>query len=259
MCGEAARGCLIIEVWKTPGTALAEALEKDPSAWVRADAMLAAVSSAWWTAFWEAGATPVIEPLGEDSLELQMLGEFVAHNPFTSTRSPGDRYIPMAKLLLDLVREPAGLPDAIVDGAYQTLCFCSLGHPQVGLAIWQAGFLEVMQAMLKRYSPLERVSRGHLIPTGLFIAWREVTAATREAGLETLETMVESGAVDIAVSSLTAVQHLKAKEASCCVITYDALQILEELRLWTPESAPIVAKLRSAGVDAFRHAINPRL
>jgi hypothetical protein len=57
-------------------------------------------------------------------------------------------------LCLDLVRsaDVDEQPEAVVAGVGQALCWMAVGRPAVGKAVWEAGFLEVFQATMRRCS-----------------------------------------------------------------------------------------------------------
>lgn len=72
-----------------------------------------------------------------------------------------------------------------------------------------------------------------------------------------IQPLLEKGALDTAISTLSAYQMLgKPEEASICAVWWGALFTLLIL-LGSPQSGPMVAaKLRSAGVDSFRYILD---
>ena len=163
------------------------------------------------------------------------------------TSPPGSRYAPLAVLCLDLVRsaDVDEQPEAVVAGAGQALCWMAVGRPAVGKAVWEAGFLEVFQATMRRcsqgsvalllcatappfhmvfvhicgasvaktaarpnprYNPMERIGRQDLIPTGILCAFKDVVEGAQAEGVEVIQPLLDAGALDIAISSLTAYQ-----------------------------------------------------
>ena len=129
----------------------------------------------------------------------------------------------------------------------------------VGKALWEAGFLDVfIKQTLRRYNPMERIGVHNLIPQSAIIALRDVTEGAQNSGIEVITPLLDAGAVDIVISTLTAYQMLDSPEAaSVASIQWGALYTLEIL-LGSSTSAVqlIVAKLRSAGVDSFRYLLD---
>jgi hypothetical protein len=245
----------VFAVWTASGTAFAEMLAKGKDEWDLDDAVTAAVNAAWWVCFYQVGASAVLGPIGE-GYEMEILGEFLAAVPYWGTSN--DRFVPLALLCVDLLREPAGQPEAVLAGAWKVVCMVAVGRPLNGRAIWEAGVVGVMQTALRQYTPIERVSisEGQLVPTGLFIGIKDVLEYAEYAGVDVIPALLDAGAVDIAISTLAAYQELgQPDDASVCVVTYGALNILENLNLSSAQAKPIVSKLRSAGVGIFRYLL----
>ena len=72
-----------------------------------------------------------------------------------------------------------------------------------------------------------------------------------------IQPLLDAGALDIAISALTAYQMLgQPGQVGVCAFTYGALDTLE-LLLGSEKARPIVMeKLRSAGKDGFRHMLD---
>jgi hypothetical protein len=168
----------VFAVWTASGTAFAEMLAKGKDEWDLDDAVTAAVNAAWWVCFYQVGASAVLGPIGE-GYEMEILGEFLAAVPYWGTSN--DRFVPLALLCVDLLREPAGQPEAVLAGAWKVVCMVAVGRPLNGRAIWEAGVVGVMQTALRQYTPIERVSisEGQLVPTGLFIGIKDVRRVRR--------------------------------------------------------------------------------
>lgn len=86
---------------------------------------------------------------------------------------------------------------------------------------------------------------------------QDITESSFAAGVDVIQPLLEKGALDTAISTLTAYQMLgKPEEASMCAVWWGALFTLLIL-LGSPQSGPIVAaKLRSAGVDSFKYILD---
>jgi len=255
---------LYLNTWASPDNAFAVMLAKEPSEWTRDDALLAsAVTGVWHSVVWSAGGTAVCAAAGLQ--ESEWLGQWAPANPFGDTRmgesrQPEDRYVPLALLCLDIVRsEMDTQPESVIACAAMTLCVVAGAGslaPPVGKALWEAGFLDVFQASLRRYNPIERISKHDLIASGVLSAFKDVVEGAQTAGLEVVQPLVDAGALDLAISTLTAYQMLdNPDEASVCAVWYGALFGLEIL-LASPEAKPVAAKLRSAGLDSVRYMID---
>ena len=75
-------------------------------------------------------------------------------------------------------------------------------------------------------------------------------------GVDVIQPLVDTGAVDLAISTLTAYQMLgKPEDATVCGLWWGALFTLEIL-LASPMAKPVAAKLRSAGMDSVRFLLD---
>jgi hypothetical protein len=158
-------GCAYFQTWAAADSVFAEMLAKEPAAWDREDAITAALQLAFWVPFWEVGGTACT---GGGEREMAFVTSFMAPpNPYIFACAGSARYQHLALLCLDLLRAPEGLPEGVLAGAWISFTFFTVGKPENGKRLWEAGVLEVMQATLRRYSALERVGRGRLIPTAL--------------------------------------------------------------------------------------------
>ena len=115
---------------------------------------------------------------------------------FGESVKPDDRYVPIALLVLDIVRSEIDTqPEAVIACAGMTLCILSCWRPSVAKALWDDGFLDVrssqsylicrtsarvdschpvqvFQVSLRRYNPMERISKHDMIPNGLLTAFK---------------------------------------------------------------------------------------
>jgi hypothetical protein len=221
----------------------------------REDAVTAACEGAPHVPLWAAGFTEALEKVGMDPFAF--MGLWGAHQPYLEHNAqPADRYLPLAMQLLDLIRNPDGQSEAIVCGAWMGLTVVGL-NPRVAVPLGEAGFVELAMAALQKYSPLERIGRRQLTPTAIFSALGNLVSQMTLGGADVVPALLAAGAIDMAISCLTAYQVLgNAAEASVMSVWYGGLDFLDKLRLGSPEAAPIVEKLRSAGVDAFRFILD---
>jgi len=240
-----------------PGTAFAKMIAKDASTWTRDDAITASAHCAVWVTMWTTGTTDVFAAGGVGSMD--WFPGLLAACPYMpmSPQAADDRFIPLALLVLDLVRrEIDSQPEGITVGAGQALCWMQMGRPQLGKAVYEAGMLGVFQGTIQRFSPMERISRELMIPTAMIIAFRETVESASGAGVELVQPLLDAGAVDISISTLTAYQTLGRPEAASKLgVLYLGLWVLGTL-VKSPQAKPIVAKLRSAGVDCFRYILD---
>jgi hypothetical protein len=244
-------------IWTAPDNVFAAMLAKDPSAWTRDDAVIAAVNMrAGYCAVVGFGAT--CQVAGVDELEAVGLWApcaFSMHNP-----QPADRYAPLALLCLDLVRsETDSQPEGVIAGAGFILYFMTTGRPPVAKAVWDAGFLDVFCSIMERYNPMERIGQQDLIPSGMLAAFRDVVESSALAGVEVVQPLLDAGAVDVAISVVAAYQMMNRPEAtSVTAMLWGGLYTLEVL-LGSPQAELVAAKLRSAGVDSFRYLLDHAL
>ena len=144
-------------VWTTSDTVLAGVLAKDPDEWDREDAITVALHNSWFAAQFSPGYTALCAAsrLGE----MTILDAFTEMCPWMAANpQPSDRYATLAVLCLDLLREVASREaehhESIVTGAAGLLGWIPAGIPAVGKAVWEAGFVEVMQTVLQRWNPM---------------------------------------------------------------------------------------------------------
>lgn len=231
-------------------------IAKEPSEWTRDDAVMYMLHASPHTPPHAANITRICDAAGVSNMD--WVGNFKVVSPFAGENpQPADRYVRLALLSLELMRsERDALPDGIVAGAGLGLCWLALGRPPVAKALWEAGFLEVFQAMMMERKPMERISRDHLSTSGMFFALKEVSDGAQASGIEVVGPLLDAGAIDIALSALMAYQMLGEPEAANAgALQWGAIYLIEIL-LGSKQAKLIVNKLRSAGVDCFRYLLD---
>eukprot|EP01047_Picozoa_sp_COSAG01_P029435 COSAG01_NODE_2019_length_8634_cov_14.764499_7_plen_445_part_00 len=257
---------LYMSTWKkrTPGTVLDVMLEKEPHGWTPDDAVIAALNLAPTESMYAQGATEVFLAAGHEDDE-EFIEEWFAHCPYLPGQmaeggrwagQPRERFTPLALLCLDLVRTDIDTqPEGVIAGAWAGTMM--EGQPLVAKALWEAGFLDVVQTVIKRWNPLERIDRRNLIASNMLGAFKSIVDHAQQAGVDVMPALLSTEVVDIPISSLVAYKFMrKPEEASVNAIQWGALHLLEDLHLDTPQAKPVVDKLRNAGVDAFRYALD---
>ena len=246
---------LVGAIFVAPDTALAAVLAKEE--WTQADAIIVAVAQGVMMPLVAAGIADVLAAAG--AVEADFRKVLKATQLYRI--EPGDRYLPLALLCLELVRFEEH-PETVLFGAGIVLLWTMSRCPPNAKAMWEAGALDVIAASLLRFNPIERVQGGSactsFVPSALWAALKELVESGVLAGIEVVQPLLDAGLADAAVSAVTAYQMLgNPKHASPCSLCYGALQTLERL-LATPRSQaePIVSKLRSAGVAAIRFLID---
>ena len=168
----------LFKVWTEPGTVFAEMLAKEPSAWDRDDALTAATNMAAHLATYAIGGFHVCEQMGVD--EMAFITEYVGSQPYIKARLTNDtRHVPLALLILDLMRTPDEYPEGVLPGAGLCLCWMAQEAPWIGTALLEAGLLDVCTGILQQYSPMERVQRSQLNPTSAFCAMCKMLILSR--------------------------------------------------------------------------------
>jgi hypothetical protein len=246
-------------VWTQPGNVFAEMLAKDPSQWDHDDAMTAATNMSAHMAMWAIGGFHVWEQAGVEDMAGML--EYVGSQPYIKGRETSStRHVPLALLVLDLLRTPDEYPEGVLPGAGLCLCWMAQEAPWIGKALLDAGLLDVCTGILLQYSPMERVQRSQLNPTSAFCAMYTSVEAAQMDGVDVVQPLLDAAAIDIAISSLTAYHMLRnPMQASCCALTYGALNMLEVL-LKSARAKPIVDKLRASGHASFRYLLDhPRV
>lgn len=250
---------LYLNTWSSDSNVLAEILAKEPSEWTREDAISVALNVGTWNiVIWTEGGSKLCAAVGIDD---QTMFETCYHrlSPFVLTRpKPEDRYVPLALLCLDIVRsEMDTQSEAVIACAAMSIEHMAWYRPSLAKAMWDNGFLDVFHCTLQRFNPIERIGKQNLIPSAILSAFKDVTEQSQLAGVDVIPVLLEKGAIDLAISTLAAYQMLgNPEDASVCGVWWGALFTLEILLASPAASKPIVAKLRSAGVDTVRYLLD---
>ena len=243
-------------VYGAPASALANVVAKEPQSWTREDAITAAASLAAVVPIASAGFTAVSAVAGEDS-EMAMLEAWLSSIPYFGPE-PADRYVPLALLCMDLARsEVDEHPEGIIVGAWFVVSLTASNNPLASKAVFERGFLDAFQASIAAFNPMELVSRQLLISSALLDAVMNATRGAQAAGVEVVQPLLDAGAVDVAISILTAYQMLGDPDEACNIsVTLGSLYFLEVGLGSARDSEKIVAKLRRAGVECIRYLLD---
>jgi hypothetical protein len=130
---------LIFTIWSAPETAFAAMLAKEH--WTRDDAVLAAAHYSWVLPPLAGSPHQICSIAGVG--EIEWVIAMVATNPIIGANpQPEDRFIPLALLMIDLVRsEVDKQPEGIIGGVGIFWLWASPARPSMGKALWEAGFL----------------------------------------------------------------------------------------------------------------------
>eukprot|EP01043_Picozoa_sp_COSAG02_P068075 COSAG02_NODE_11171_length_1777_cov_2.868892_1_plen_409_part_00 len=246
-----------IFVAPAPDNAHHAMLAKDPSEWTRDDAIIAAASLVPFMGLLACGGVAILPKAGLG--EMEMLDAWMVACPYLAeTSHPVDHYLPLAMLLLDLVRSQADTqPEGVLAGVGGCVCQIVQGKPPLAKAVYEAGFLEVFDKLTQRYNPMQRISKTNHVSTAWFSALKDVVEGAQAAGCDLIQPLLDVGALDSVISALNAYQMMgKPEEANVIIMQWSMLNILEIL-LKSTHAAPIVSKkLRGAGADSFRYLLD---
>ena len=207
---------------------------------------------------WAVGPTAVCAAAGLG--EMEFLGALMVASP-CGNPEPADKFLPLALLCVDIVRsdalaeEVSEQPEGIIVGAINVVSMVVIGNPTVAKAIWQAGLLEVCQATIARFSPMERVGRKLLIPAFMLDCVKCTTEAIKHMDIEIVQPLLDAGVVDSAISMLAAYQMLGNPSEANAVGLLTCLFFLE-IVLGSSQPEVIVRKLRGTGVETFRYLLD---
>jgi hypothetical protein len=249
---------LFLSTWSSPDNAFATMLAKSPSDWTRADAIMSSALHGVWIVVWTAGASAMCAAAGLD--ELEWFATWTESHPFVGDNpQPVDRYLPLALDCLDIMRSEVDTqPEGVVAGAAMTMTVMQLpsGRASMSKAVWEAGFLDVFQNLLRRHNPIERISQHDLIPSGVLSSLPPVILGAEAEGIDVVQALEDAGAADLAISTLGAYQMIdKPQEISVCAFWWGALFTLERL-LSSPQAKPIADRLRRSGVESVRYLLD---
>ena len=210
---------LFFSTWSSPDNAFATMLAKAPGDWTRADAIMVSALHGVWTVVWTVGASAMCAAAGLD--ETEWFPGFTESHPLVGDNpQPDDRYLPLALDCLEIMRSEVDTqPEGVVAGAAMAVCVMQVpsGRASMAKPLMEAGFLDVFQACIRRYNPIERISQHDLIPSGVLSAFNPVVLGAEAAGIDVVQPLVDAGAADLAISTLTAYQMIdNPKEVSVC-------------------------------------------
>jgi hypothetical protein len=248
---------LMNRTWAAPGSVLAEILAMEPGDLTREHAVTCSTNMASQVPMWAVGCTAGITAAGIS--EEEWFTTAMSDPGFLAPPDPRDRNVHLALLCLDLLRDtqPDSQPEGVTVGAAACVCWLTMFKPELGKALWEAGGLEVTNAILQRYNPMERISRCNLIPSACLGALKDLSVEALAAGVDVIGPLIEAGAMDMVIQNISAYQMLgKPNEASVTAMEWGTLYFLEVL-LESPESTgPLIAKLRGAGAEMFRYLLD---
>eukprot|EP01043_Picozoa_sp_COSAG02_P015293 COSAG02_NODE_648_length_18943_cov_924.526746_13_plen_631_part_00 len=252
--------------FENPRSAFAELVAKEASDWTRNDALTIAAYMARYVPTCAVGNTAILESADGLVSEMVFIQEWAAKTPFLGANAePGDRFLPLVVLILDLLREP---PEnhphkGIICGAWHALCWMPMtlagAPPSIAQQLFHAGFVEVFLAHLQPFSPVEQILKKHFVTTSMFSALKEVTQGAQAAGIDVVRPLLDAGAIDIALSTLTAYQRVDDVESvSRVAVVWGTLFLLETLvfRGSAEDAEMIVAKLRTESRAAFMYLLD---
>ena len=159
---------LAFHMLSAPDTAFALAIAKDPSEWTRDDAITCALNFAHHPAMWAIGISPVVAAAGGD--EVEWFNALMPRCPYHNNPQPADRYTQLCLILLDLGRsftDEQLEEEGIIVGAAGLMNWITVmpvDHGSAAVALWEAGFLDVLQSAMQKYTPMERISKHIQIP-----------------------------------------------------------------------------------------------
>jgi hypothetical protein len=259
-------GAAFNRCFENPRGVFAELVDKDPGSWTRDDALTIAACMSRFPPCCVVGLTAVLAADGTMS-ELGFIQDWLAHTPFIGANSdPPDRFQPLALLILDLLREPReNHPhQGLVRGAWHALCWMPMllggAPPSIAQALFEAGFVQVFLEHLRPFSPAEQIAKKHMEVTSMFSALKDVVQGAQKAGIDVMQPLLDAGAIDIALSTLTAYQRDVGdpQEVSVVAVVWGTLFLLETLafRGSAADAAIIVAKLRAESQGAFMYLLD---
>jgi hypothetical protein len=249
---------LYFSIFTAPGTVFAQMLAKEPGEWTRDDALLAAANHSVSAATWAPGYKAVLKEAGWGEVEW-VQDAFVSIHPLLGENpQPADRYSQLMLLCLDIVRSEADAqPEGIIAGAAGIHGWAVFGKAQVFQALFEAGFVDVLMSTMRRWNPMERIGLKNVVATAILVSMNHMALEAPAVGVDMVQPLLDAGMVDISISSLAAYQMMNdPSQTSVNAICFGGLMFLQTLLGSPGQSEPIVAKLRSAGVDAFRYVLD---
>jgi hypothetical protein len=248
---------LIHRTWVAPASVLAGILAMEPDQWTIEHAITCSTNMASQVPMWAAGCSAGIA--AADMPEAEWFDESFNAPGFLAPPTPRNRHLGLALLCLDLLRgtRPSTQAEGITVGAAACVCWLVMNKPELGLPMWEAGGLEVTNAVLRRFNPLERISRRHLVPSACLAALKDIAQVACDAGIDVVGPLIDAGAMDMVIQHISAYQMLgSSAEASVTAIEWGTLFFLEVLLESPGSTRPLIEKLRGAGAGMFRHMLD---
>ena len=244
---------LFFSVLGAPSSVFGAAVRTEPGEWTSVDAVTLACHAQlmmWIFMFGGDRITADIETTG-----LVWVSAFLKYPILTSVAEPPTRFLPMALLCLELVRD-AAQPEAVRAGSWWFMgmtCEGYQGRP-VATALVEAGVLNDAVAVLKSYSPAELISNKNLTASCALAAMKDLAESAEQ---DVAHALLDAGVVEISIGMLRAYQE-RPGDASVAGCWYGMLFGLEVCLLGASDLARrgFVEKLRAQAAETFQFVLD---
>ena len=216
--------------WTTPDNAFGAVLAKEPASLSAEDARTVAwAEAAYWVQLsLPTGAEAVCNAAGITFAEY--MPAFSQSKFMLPIRTPSDdRPLVIVPQMLELIREPAKLPDFMLVGVLSVLQSGLVGRPAVAAVFLKLGGLAALMQLVRARSPGELVAIDGFSrwPHGCaLLAIKDLVESSQAGGVDLTAELLSCGFIDVMVSALSAVEEIGAENAQGVLVVMGILHSL---------------------------------
>ncbi len=163
---------------------------------------------------------------------------------------PGDRRnMALVRLFLDMLREPAKIPEFVLVGVFFSISHASMighsGNPVVALMALEDGAIELLMDSLRNATASGLLAARGFARGGheALQALKEIVGSAQMAGTDVTQQLLDCGFIDLLITALEETQMLGAGKTNALLVCWTALWTL--LMLDGSALCQIDAKLRT--------------
>ena len=172
---------------------------------------------------------------------------WTAFHPLSLARGADEFNRRMGLLLLDMCREPAGMPAEALAGAWFATFWASLGRGSVSTSLAEAGAFEAMSVHLRQSSAVDFISMSTIegLQAGAIVVVVASICTQQLDGVNKTQLLVQSGMHDLLAEAIKAYElrgPSKKEDTNRSTLSFLSYG-LAGLDMTAPEGEPIVKLL----------------
>ena len=155
---------------------------------------------------------------------MEWLGMFLPACFLLNVATPTDELmLELLPLALEMLREPAKLPEFAFAGVLYSFFLSFIGRPVVASKLLELGALDVLMDVLRQVPPSELIATAGFLrhPHGIaFCVVKELVEACQTTGTDLTAQLLSCGFIDILVSALGATEEVGADNVHGVVVIW---------------------------------------